>query len=104
MYRKSDLQLVTPPCEQYKSEGYCSADPEHVHNKVTDVRGDYEERGLNTVFLPHSCNEWVIGGADEVRAMIEDLQAVLAYIEGATATEDFTLLRTHDTEKRLSRE
>ncbi len=29
------------------------------------------------VYLPHSCNQWVIGGEEEVRAMIADLQAAL---------------------------
>lgn len=28
-------------------------------------------------FLPHSCDEWVIGGAQAVRTLIADLQALL---------------------------
>lgn len=27
--------------------------------------------------LPHSCDEWVIGGPDEIKALIEDLQEAL---------------------------
>lgn len=36
---------------------------------------------LPVVFLPHSCQEWVIGGPAEVRQMIEDLQAILPKLE-----------------------
>ena len=28
-------------------------------------------------FLPHSCNEWIIGGPDEIKALIEDLGMAL---------------------------
>lgn len=30
------------------------------------------------VYLPHSCGCWVVGGPDNIRALIHDLQAVLA--------------------------
>lgn len=30
------------------------------------------------VYLPHSCNEWEIGGESEIEALIADLQGVLA--------------------------
>ena len=32
-------------------------------------------------FLPHSCDAWVIGGPEQVRALIADLQAWLAEAE-----------------------
>lgn len=28
-------------------------------------------------YLPHSCEEWVIGGVAEIKALIEDLTAAL---------------------------
>lgn len=28
-------------------------------------------------FLPHQCDEWFIGGEDEIRALIADLEALL---------------------------
>lgn len=31
----------------------------------------------NVAYLPHSCDEWVIGGKEEVEAMIADLQEIL---------------------------
>jgi hypothetical protein len=37
-----------------------------------------EPTPLPVAELPHSCGEWVIGGADEVRIMIEDLLSLLA--------------------------
>lgn len=30
-----------------------------------------------SVYLPHSCDEWVIGGREEVEALIADLQELL---------------------------
>lgn len=30
------------------------------------------------IALPHSCDEWVIGGPDEARQMIADLEAAIA--------------------------
>lgn len=44
---------------------------------------DYHDDGteLGTAELPHQCGGWVIGGAAEVRALIADLQAVLAQME-----------------------
>ena len=32
------------------------------------------------VYLPHSCDEWIIGGEKEVGAMIADLRAALVEI------------------------
>lgn len=44
-----------------------------------------ESRWWNTeageVGLPHSCDDWCIGDADNVRAMIKDLQALLTVLE-----------------------
>ena len=31
--------------------------------------------------LPHSCGDWVIGGPEQIRQMIHDLQNALAEIE-----------------------
>lgn len=40
--------------------------------------GDNEQRPI--AYLPHSCDEWVIGGAKEIQAMIEDLTLCLREI------------------------
>ncbi len=34
------------------------------------------------IFLPHSCNEWIIGGAQQARELIKDLEAAIVAIEG----------------------
>lgn len=42
----------------------------------SDTRDEYADtRGK--VCLPHSCDQWVVGGRTEVEQMIEDLQAIL---------------------------
>lgn len=46
-----------------------------------DICRNYREFGDNlpndVVLLPHSCDEWVIGGKEEVEMMIADLQELL---------------------------
>ncbi len=32
---------------------------------------------LRTIYLPHSCDEWVIGGRAEAEALIEDIRELL---------------------------
>ena len=39
---------------------------------------DYSGKERIAAILPHSCDSWVIGGPNEVRQMIDDLQAILA--------------------------
>jgi hypothetical protein len=33
------------------------------------------------ICLPHQCDEWVIGGAEEVKLLIEDLQKLLVQLQ-----------------------
>jgi hypothetical protein len=41
-------------------------------------RPDYEDEiAKDAAFLPHSCSEWIIGGEDEIKMLIADLQALL---------------------------
>lgn len=74
MYEKGLLELVDPPCATMDEDGYCE-DYEHVH-RISDSRasGNNGERRINTAYLPHSCDDWVIGVPEEILALIEDLQ------------------------------
>lgn len=47
--------------------------------------GSIEEPG--TASLPHQCDRWVIGGPDEIRAMIAELQALLMRAQTAGAPD-----------------
>lgn len=40
---------------------------------------DYEKETL--IFLPHSCDSWVIGTADDARRMIVELEAAIVEYE-----------------------
>lgn len=44
---------------------------------MTDDSKPYIDNGQ--VVLPHSCDEWIIGGRKEVEQMILDLQELLKY-------------------------
>lgn len=43
---------------------------------VTDTQTEDYDDG-KWFYLPHSCDAWVIGGKEEVKHLIEDLQALL---------------------------
>lgn len=45
--------------------------------EVTVEKRDDEVR----VYLPHSCDEWVIGDAEDVQEMISNLQKALAFMK-----------------------
>lgn len=62
MYRQGDLETLTPE-----------------ENYVTDARADnYGEKiRLPCAHLPHSCDYWIIGGPEEVKTLIQDLQRTL---------------------------
>lgn len=80
-YRKGDLQ-VAQRCPQADEDGYCDHDDDH--RVPMDSRNDYE-RPKVAAYLPHSCDEWVIGGPEQVRAMIADLQEALKVMGGEEA-------------------
>ena len=68
------IEFTVPPCDTWDGE-YCDLEFDHKHT----IR-DSEELlvfGVGTVYLPHSCNEWVIGGAKQVKELISDLQSIL---------------------------
>jgi hypothetical protein len=50
------------------------------HINVTCDDTELEAPVVPVAFLPHSCNEWVIGGRDELLALREDIDAALEYI------------------------
>jgi hypothetical protein len=77
MYRKGKLRIVTPPCETADEDGHCDHTGVHFHSVHDSASGT--EGTAGTVFLPHSCDEWVIGGRAEIEALIADLQEALAY-------------------------
>ncbi len=69
-YKQGDVQVWLP------------GDEPTWEQPSTDAREDngYDDEGAPKppcVYLPHSCDEWVVGGPDNVRAMIADLQAAL---------------------------
>mgnify|MGYP001591393944 CR=1 FL=1 len=53
---------------------------------VSDTRTDDYDDVYGAV-LPHSCSSWVIGGPEQIKALIEDLQNVLVVLEKKPAEE-----------------
>lgn len=62
-------------CQHEKDEnGYCPEwcfDFDRWHS-IRDKDGTKDQ-----FFLPHSCDEWVIGGVDELRLLVADAMALL---------------------------
>ncbi len=83
MYEKGIIRLTTPRCAVAvdDDDDYCQQYDElwneHKHS-IQDARGS--QCGPNTAYLPHSCQEWVIGGKEEIIAMIEDLTELLKHL------------------------
>lgn len=90
MYKKGDLQLTDPPCdEDYDPETATCKHWEgksHVHavcdtRDEDETREDYYNFYVHGAYLPHSCDEWVIGDEEQIKNMIEDLQVALKELE-----------------------
>lgn len=76
-YKPGDLKQVGPCPHGRDEDGQCV---EYECNDVRDSRRDddsYAPLAEGGVYLPHSCDSWVIGGPEEIRALIADLQAAL---------------------------
>jgi hypothetical protein len=50
---------------------------------VEDEEGNQHDVVIARACLPHSCDEWVIGGPDQIRALILDLEESLKVISQA---------------------
>lgn len=79
MYEKNLLKVTTPPCDELHDDGECDNcwDDKHVHQIFDNRKKSDELWKAGAVYLPHSCEEWVIGGKEEVELMIQDLQNIL---------------------------
>ena len=59
MYKQGDLRTATD------------------RDEIRDARSDDKRIPQGMAYLPHSCDEWVIGGRNEVEALIGDLKKAL---------------------------
>lgn len=84
MYRQGEVRTTTASCLDADESGYCFED-DHKH-RLRDSRSK-NVYGALTAYLPHSCDEWVIGGVDEIKQMIADLKATLILIEGMRTSD-----------------
>jgi hypothetical protein len=76
-YRKGMLKLVDPPCAVMTPDGRCP-EPHHTH-AVGDYR-DAHDRQFPCAYLPHPQDAWVIGGPEEIRALMADLHEALQHM------------------------
>ena len=86
MYNKGDLKLVLTSCPDpcphpELKDGFCDHEPQH-EEAPRDARENYESQ-YPCVYLPHSCDKWVIGGPLEVKLLIEELQIALSLLESS---------------------
>ena len=68
MYKKGKLKITDRPCNEAYEYGCCE-NLNHCHQ----IHG---KTGL-FVYLPHSCDEWLIGGKEQIKYLIEDLEEIL---------------------------
>lgn len=50
-------------------------------NRVFVIEDDWAEEDKGKIALPHSCDEWIIGGVKEARELINDLEILIKRIE-----------------------
>jgi len=72
MYKKHDLTLTGHCTETHDDYDEPPESSPHYH-----VWGHFETFPYPVVYLEHSCDEWLIGGPEQVQAMIDDLTALL---------------------------
>jgi hypothetical protein len=72
MYKKGQLQ-ITERCAEPATEWH--EVPEYGHHY--HVYGHFEIFPYAVAYLPHSCDEWVIGGPEQIQALIDDLTEAL---------------------------
>jgi hypothetical protein len=79
MYRKDDLQITTQ-AQQNDEDGWDGAGP--INDCRTLKRHGFGSSvaAVGMTYLPHSCEEWVIGGRKEIEMLIADLQKALSRI------------------------
>lgn len=68
MYKKGYLKITDIPCNEDYEDGYCD-NIDHCHR----LHGSTDR----AAYLPHSCDEWLIGGKEQIKDLIEDLQEAL---------------------------
>lgn len=74
------VKAITPGAARERL--YAIAEDPSLYTKYANMLRVVLNEGTPLAWLPHQCNEWVIGGPEEVRRMIADLQAALAVMEG----------------------
>ncbi|MEE9354187.1 MAG: hypothetical protein V3U75_01220 [Methylococcaceae bacterium] len=83
MYKHGDLKKLDAPCETLDEDGDCLRSYLDGHDHaITDNRGENQRyHGVRhpAVYLPHSCDYWIIGGPEEIKQLISDLQEALKH-------------------------
>ena len=74
MYKQGDVKLLDPPCPTTEEDGWCGND-QHIH-ALDNEWGETFMVGTQCAYLDHTCEDWIIGGPDEVRTMIDDLLVI----------------------------
>ena len=69
-YNRHDVKVASV-CDHIEDGDDCDCYP------VFDAKSDSEKAVRDVAYLPHSCDHWVIGGKDEVRQLIADLQDIM---------------------------
>lgn len=83
MYVKGTLQ-ITKDCGHPECQDSSICEQTFEQRAVLDSKTDDYDR-VSGVYLPHSCDEWVIGGPDQIRALIADLEEMLPSAEALAA-------------------
>jgi len=80
-YEKDDAKLYVPGvCAEADNGEVCFHDPEHTTAPYAVMDEEGRPTPVPCAYLPHSCDQWVIGGPEELRLMIAELTALIEKI------------------------
>lgn len=83
-YRRGDLTIV-PKCPLGKTRDEwedCDEHYDHAEGMTDNRRRSTDAEPISAVvYMPHSCDRWVIGDVVAVAMLIRDLEAVLREIQ-----------------------
>jgi hypothetical protein len=74
-YQAGDLKFgLSPTQDEWDADDFTDYD-----QPLPRFGDEFSDRRI--AWLPHSCDQWVIGSKEEVKALISDLQDALAFME-----------------------
>lgn len=81
MYKPREAKVALRPPPDMDELHILTDEELNYDGPYHDSRSDNTELEHPVIYLPHSCDAWVIGGIKEAEQLISDLQLLIQYIK-----------------------